>query len=614
MTGRWFIIMVDVPAGTGSTANRVMIAMSSTSTITPSTVWTFFYFKQDIVSPAGDTGDLADYPTLGIDVNALYIGTNLFNSSGYFQGTTAFVVWKSSLINGNSLIVSAFRDLVTFSDPPVDTILTEGPYTPQGVDNFDTTATVGYFIGVSAIYYGQLDLRRVTNPGGTPSMSGNILINVANTLVPAPVNHLGNTGRTNGDLDAIDDRLMGAVIRNGNLWTSHSIEVTSSGTVDYNNLNNDTRDAACWYEINNLNGTPAIVQFGTVYDPTSPNDVNERNYWIPSIMVSGQGHAAMGFAVAGTNAYVNGATLGRLVSDPLGTMEGSPVFVTNSSSSYNPPGDPGTSGVRRWGDYSYTSVDPNDDMTMWTIQQFCNTTNSYGVQATKLLAPLPATPSSASPPSVNTGVTNTNVIITGTSSGGSGFFDPGKSFPNHISASVNGGGVTVDTITYTDPTHITLNLSVANSAAGGARTITVTNPDGQSSTSSSGIFTINASPTNPTALGNALPDTVFSGDSLLFSVTVRPGLNPTSSGITVNGNLSSIGGASTQVFFNDGTHGDVVAGDSIFSFRTIVDAGTIASWKSIPIVIADTQSRSDSITIRLKVRPPCSAITIFPIR
>src|SRR5208283_2817537 len=192
----------------------------------------------------------------------------------------------------------------TFSDPPVDTIYTEGPYSPQGVDNFDTTATVGYFIGVSAIYYGQLDLRRVTNPGETPSMSGNILINVANTLIPAPVNHLGNTGGTKGYLDAIDDRLMGAVIRNGNLWTSHSIEVTSSGTIDYNNPNNDTRDAARWYEINNLNGTPAIVQFGTVYDPTSPNDVNERNYWIPSIMVSGQGHAAMGFADAGTKVYV----------------------------------------------------------------------------------------------------------------------------------------------------------------------------------------------------------------------------------------------------------------------------------------------------------------------
>src|SRR5208337_4758611 len=97
-----------------------------------------------------------DYPSLGIDVNALYIGVNVFSPSGIFQGTSAFVVRKSSLISGGPIVVSAFRNLVNFSDPPGDTSYTEGPYSPQGVDNFDTTATVGYFIGVSAIYYGQL--------------------------------------------------------------------------------------------------------------------------------------------------------------------------------------------------------------------------------------------------------------------------------------------------------------------------------------------------------------------------------------------------------------------------------------------------------------------------
>ncbi|MGZ4964449.1 MAG: TIGR02597 family protein [Limisphaerales bacterium] len=57
---------------------------------------------------------------------------------------------------------------------------------------------------------------------------------------------------------------------------------------------------------------------------------------------------------------------------------------------------------------------------------------------------------------------------------------------------VNGGGVTVNSIIYTDPTHITLNVTAAGNASGGARTITVTNPDGQSVTSS-GILTVNTS-------------------------------------------------------------------------------------------------------------------------
>lgn len=703
VTGRWFIIMIDVPAGTGSIPDRVMIAMSNTSTLTQSTVWSFFYFEHDLVSPPGDTGKFADYPTLGIDVNALYIGVNIFNSSGIFQGTTGFVVRKSSILGSGPIVVSAFRDLTTFADPPVDTLYTNGPYTPQGVDNFDTTATTGYFIGVDVNYYGMLDLRRVSNPGGTPTMSGTISITVPATLDPASVNHKGNSGGTNGKLDGIDERLMCAVIRNGNLWTSHSIDVTSSGTIDYNNLNNDTRDAARWYEINNLNGIPNLVQSGTVYDPTTPNNTNQLNYWIPSIMVSGQGHAAMGFAVAGTSAYANGATLGRLATDPLGTMEGSPVFVTSSNASYNPPGDPGSSGARRWGDYSYTSVDPNDDMTMWTIQQFTNATNSYGVRATKLLAPPPATPASASPNSLVGGTSNVNITITGTIISGSGFFDPGASFPNHISAAVNGGGVIVNSVTYTNPTHVTLNLSVANNATAGTRTITVTNPDSQSVTSSTGILTITSNcptitfapstlpggftgtfytqtitasggkspytysvlngtlpnglsltsggifsgtplnvgvanfkvgaidsngcfdsiaysvnidtlipPSNPSAIGVAMPDTVSMGDSVSFLVTVRPGLNPMSSGITVNGNLSSISGSSSQIFFNDGTHGDAIAGDSIYSLKTIVDTGIVTGWKSIPIIITDAQLRRDSIAVQLKIRPPCQPITILP--
>ncbi len=94
VTGRWFIIIIDVPGGKGNIPDRVMIAMSNTATLTVSTIWTFFYFEHDLVSPPGDTGKFADYPTLGIDVNALYIGVNIFTSAGNYQGTTAFVVRK----------------------------------------------------------------------------------------------------------------------------------------------------------------------------------------------------------------------------------------------------------------------------------------------------------------------------------------------------------------------------------------------------------------------------------------------------------------------------------------------------------------------------------------
>jgi len=524
LSGRWFIVMIDVPNTSSNpfttAPNRVLVAVSSGSTIVNSSSFTLFQFQHDTVSTAGDTGDFADYPTLGIDANALYIGDNVYNAAGTaFVGCSGFVVRKSSILGTGPIVVTAFRGLVPSSS-------SEGPYTPQGVDNYDPAATEGYFIGTSMLtsggngqnlQSGRLVVRRVSTPGATPTISGNLLITTAKTRTPIKVPHLGNTAGTNGNLDPVDDRLFAAHIRNGRLWTAHNIQVNSSGTASSSGGRNGSR----WYELQNLTGTPSVVEYGTVFDSASSN---AKSYWIPSIMVSGQGHVAMGFSTAGTNYRVNAGTVGRLATDALNTMQ-TPVEYTASSTAYNPPGDPGGQYGRRWGDFSYTSLDPNDDMTMWTIQEFCDSTNSYGVRVVRLIAPPPATPASVSPASLTIGQSNVNVTLTGTQSAGSGFFDPGAGFSNRIAALVNGGGVTVNSITFTSATSITLNLSVALGAAAGARTITVTNPDGQSTTSASGLLTLNKStPTVSTwpsasaiAYGQTLADSTLSGGSASVS-------------------------------------------------------------------------------------------------
>jgi hypothetical protein len=464
LSGRWIVIIIDVPGGTGAGPNRVLLAVSNSGTITNSTLWTFFHFQ-------GDTTYFADYPTLGVDANALYIGVNLFDAAGQFQNSSAFVVNKSSLLSG-SLVVTAFGNLIGGTTG-------SGPFTPQGADNYDPAATEGYFIGVDNASFGTLMLRRVSNPGVTPTMSGNISITVPTTSFPLSVPNLGGTK----NLDALDDRLFAGHMRNGFLWTAHNIGVDNTGAASTKKA---TRDGSRWYQLQGIAspGTPSVVQSGTVFDPTFVR--SPLNYWIPSIMVSGQGHVAMGFSVAGAHAYANAGTTGRLSGDPTGTMQ-TPVLFTASSTAYNPRGDTGS--PRRWGDYSYTSLDPNDDMTMWTIQEFCDSTNSYGVRVVRLLAPPPATLSSASPASVPLGQTSVNVTITGTQTSGSGFFDPGSGFPQRLSVSVS-GGVAVNSVLYTDPAHITLTISTVGSSPG-AQNVTVTNPDGQSSTGT-GILTIGA--------------------------------------------------------------------------------------------------------------------------
>ena len=51
------------------------------------------------------SGLFADYPQMGVDRNAIYIGTNDFKSA-FFSNTSAFVIRKSS-VTGSSASVDA---------------------------------------------------------------------------------------------------------------------------------------------------------------------------------------------------------------------------------------------------------------------------------------------------------------------------------------------------------------------------------------------------------------------------------------------------------------------------------------------------------------------------
>ncbi|MDS4059102.1 MAG: DUF11 domain-containing protein, partial [Candidatus Contendobacter sp.] len=480
-TARWILTIIDVPCTnatcTTTAANRVLVAVSdaaSNGTISAGTVWTFFQFQADPGT------NFCDYPSLGVDINALYIGCNMFSSAGSFVGTNGYVVRKSSVLGAGPITVTLFANLATGAGA--------GPESPRGVDNFDATATEGYFVGPDNATFSTIMFRRVSNPGSaTPTISANISVTVPTTTLSGAqtirfVQHAGNAGGNNGLLDSLDDRFYQAMIRNGRLWAAHNFTVDTAGVASTVAA---SRNATRWYEFQNLTTTPTLVQSGTVFD-NAPTRAAARQYFIPSITVTGQGHAVAGFTMAGTPVGATPAYVSRLSSDTLGTMTGPPTTAATlfgtTTANYNPPADPGGASGRRWGDYSFTVVDPLDDMTVWTIQEYNQTLNSYAVRIGKLLAPPPATPTCSGSPITFSGPTG-NVVIDATSSNGSGFYDPGPNLPaparpfNHLSATVT--NATVNSATYNSPTQITLNITAL---ATGSQNVTITNPDGQSVT------------------------------------------------------------------------------------------------------------------------------------
>jgi hypothetical protein len=89
-----------------------------------------------------------------------------------------------------------------------------------------------------------------------------------------------------------------------------------------------------------------------------------------------------------------------------------------------------------------------------------------------------------------------------------------------------------------------------------------------------------------------------------MTVTVTPGVRPVSTGITVTGDLSQLGGSSTASFFDDGTNGDDFAGDNIFSRLVTIPANFSGTTYSVPFSISDAQGRSGSGAIDGRVSIP----------
>ncbi len=113
-------------------------------------------------------------------------------------------------------------------------------------------------------------------------------------------------------------------------------------------------------------------------------------------------------------------------------------------------------------------------------------------------------------------------------------------------------------------------------------------------------------PNDPAGFGVADSSVVVRGGISLLTVTVTPGSNPASSGLTVSGDLSAIGGSATQSFYDDGTNGDITAGDNIFTCMADVAVTTDAGDKYLPVSIADAEGRTGSASIVLTVQLPGS--------
>ena len=173
---------------------------------------------------------------------------------------------------------------------------------------------------------------------------------------------------------------MNIVYRNGSVWATHCVR-------------RNGRAGVRWYQVDvpSLN----VAQKGNVEDPS-------LYYFMPSIAVNASDDMVLGFTGSDATIFASAMYAGRLSTDPADQVS-VPISYKDGAGPYDHTGG---SGSNRWGDYSLTTIDPTDDTTFWTIQEYARVSNNWGTYIAELAyAPACPTPNNYCASSINsTGV------------------------------------------------------------------------------------------------------------------------------------------------------------------------------------------------------------------
>jgi hypothetical protein len=163
-------------------------------------------------------------------------------------------------------------------------------------------------------------------------------------------------------LDTLGDRLMYRLAYRNRAGVD-SLIVTQSVDPDGAGARSS---APRWYEIRSpFSATPTLLQNAT-YDPGASGD-----RWMGSIAMDQFGNMLLGYSVvnAGTGLKPSIAVAGRLLNDPVNTLQAESTIITGTGSQ--------TGSLTRWGDYTTMQIDPADDATFWFIGQYLAADGSF---------------------------------------------------------------------------------------------------------------------------------------------------------------------------------------------------------------------------------------------
>lgn len=331
---------------------------------------------------SGFAGGTADYPTLALDTNAVYIGTNNFKvgcsptnpAANAFCGTTLNVIPLDSLFNAGAPTTAAMKQFVT-PNLRLPTDIDAG-FAIQGV-NSSTAGGTGTVIANSLFFNDNVGYR--VN-GLTPGSALGSSTTAADYLGIAPMTDAGPARQPSAAIaanrrviDSLDQRISSSVYEsNGRIYMVQTVNSFLDG-LDQARIRYTVIDAT----------TFAILDEGDIGSAGF-------DYYQGSIAVNSKGQVVIGYNRSGLSQLdengdgVADGVISFLVRTFDTDFDGNLVSTgdeillkTSLTDDYHNGSLFGAAaaGRQRWGDYSQVSIDPEDTSHFWVIGEFAREYN-----------------------------------------------------------------------------------------------------------------------------------------------------------------------------------------------------------------------------------------------
>lgn len=321
----------------------------------------------------GFAGGTADYPTLAIDGNAVYIGTNNFKvgcnagnpAANAFCGTTLNVIPVNSLFSAAAPTTTNMKQFVT----PYPGVFEDRGFAIQGV-NSTAGGSTGTVIAASLFNFDSLGYKVA---GLTPSSATGASTGVVTMLGEAAFTSPNAARQPSAAIpanqriiDSLDERISASVFEaNGRIYGVHTVDSTADG-----------RDESRVHYFVLDKNTMAILDEG---------DIGQAgyDYYQGSLTVNSKGQVVIAYNRSGLDALTGKISVmaSLFLTDANGDLHqyGDELLLKESltddyhnGSTFGNP----AAGRQRWGDYSTVTLDPEDDRNFWIIGEFAREYNN----------------------------------------------------------------------------------------------------------------------------------------------------------------------------------------------------------------------------------------------